>query len=503
LQNKFVRNNLCYSGTGMAIILIFLTSFSFAQKSQEARKGFPLPDSATQKVRRAVYPDSAGRFVLINRVFIIGNRLTREQIIHRELSLKPGDLIYNLDLPNILDLDKKKLINTRLFNTVEIRTMELDENKVDLLIDLNERWYTFPSPIFELSDRNFNEWWTNYDHDFKRVNYGLRLYQFNMRGRNETLRFIAQFGFQRRFDLMYRFPYIDKGQKHGITIDMGYHETKNIAYQTKDHKYVFAQSDQILRNERRAGVTYSYRRSFYKTHSFNVAYRNMHVNDIVVDFNDNYIHGELLEQEYPSVSYQFNSDHRDVGAYPLKGNQFMFQISQNGLGISEDLNNFETGIVYSKYFDLKKEYYLSNNFNAFYSYPEDIAYVNFGVLGQRKQFVRGYELYVVEGPWYLLNKTTFKKLIFKRNYHWALMPARQFRHVPLSVYLKTYADLGYVKNYPYYEALQFNTALSDKLLFGTGFGLDVVGFYDIVLRFEYSFNAEGEDGFFFHVKKEF
>jgi hypothetical protein len=83
------------------------------------------------------------------------------------------------------------------------------------------------------------------------------------------------------------------------------------------------------------------------------------------------------------------------------------------------------------------------------------------------------------------------------------MPAEQFRHIPISIYLKTYADLGYVQNYPYYEELDINTRLSNNVLAGTGFGLDVVGFYDIVLRFEYSFNAEGEQGFFFHVKKEF
>lgn len=487
----------------MAIILIFLSCFSFSQERQSDLTASLLPDTTKKIVGRRVAPDSSGRFVLINRVFIVGNRLTREQIIIRELSLKPGDLIYNLDLPGILDLDKKKLINTRLFNTVEIRTMELEENRIDLLIDLSERWYTFPSPIFELSDRNFNEWWQNYDHDFRRINFGLRLYQFNMRGRNETLRLIAQFGFQRRFDLMYRFPYIDKKQKHGLSIDAGFHETKNLAYQTRDHKYVFAESDEILRNERRAGLTYSYRRSFYKTHSLNVAYRDMQVNDIVIDSNANYVHGELLQQKYPSVSYQFNSDHRDVSAYPLKGNQLLFLITQNGLGISEDLNNFETSILYSKYFDLKRGFYLSNNFIGYYSDPVNIPYVNFGVLGQRKQFVRGYELYVVEGPWYFLNKTTFKKLIFSRNYHWAAMPARQFRYIPVSIYLKTYADLGYVRNYPYYEERNFNTRLSDKTLFGTGVGLDVVGFYDMVLRFEYSFNAEGEQGFFFHVKKEF
>lgn len=455
------------------------------------------------KHKRSTSPDSVGRFVLINRVFIIGNRLTRDQIILRELSIKPGDLIFNLDLPEILDLDKKKLFNTRLFNTVEIRAMEMEDNKVDLLVDLNERWYTFPSPVFELSDRNFNEWWQNYDHDLDRVNYGLRLYQFNMRGRNETLRFMAQFGFQRRFELMYRFPYIDKKQKHGITVDLAFHETKNLAYQTLDHKYVFEKADQILSTERRAGLTYSYRKSFYKTHYLSASFNDLKINPVVADINPNYLNSELLKQEYPMLSYQFNADHRDVAAYPLKGSQFIFYVAHRGLGISEDLNYLESNIIYSKYADLKKNFYLSNNAVLYYSQPDDIAYANYGVLGEKKQFVRGYELYIVEGPWYALNKTTFKKRIFHRTYHWASMPLRQFRHVPFSVFLKSYADLGYVRNYPYYETRDLNTRLSNKVLFGTGLGLDVVGFYDIVLRFEYSFNAEGEQGFFFHVKREF
>jgi outer membrane protein assembly factor BamA len=488
----------------MAIIFIFLSLFTSINPPQRELSELSLADSLKKERKQRPAPDSTGRFLIINRVFILGNRLTREQIILRELTLKSGDVIYSLDLPGIIDLDKKKLFNTRLFNTVDIRTLELEDNKVDVLVDLNERWYTFPSPIFELADRNFNEWWQNYDHDFKRVNYGLRLYQFNMRGRNETLRFVAQFGFQRRFELMYRFPYIDKKQKHGLSIDMGFLETKNLAYQTRDHKYEFAKSDQILRNERTAGLTYTYRNSFYQTHSLKLEYRNLHVHQIVQDSNANYIHGEQsLRQAYASLYYQFISDHRDVFAYPLRGNQLVVNLSQNGLALSDDLQKLETSLLYSKYFDLSKGFYLSNNTIFHYSFPDDIPYINYSVLGQRKQFVRGYELYVIEGPKYFLNKTTFKKLLFSRIYHWAMMPAEQFRHIPISIYLKTYADLGYVENYPYYEEQQVNTRLSDRLLAGTGFGLDVVGFYDIVLRFEYSFNAQGEKGFFFHVKKEF
>jgi hypothetical protein len=137
----------------LCVIISILASDLFAQQEQIGLPGIvhqaPIDSS----------PDSIGRLVYINRVFIVGNRITRDQIVLRELTLRQGDVINSLDLPLILERDKKKLINTRLFNTVEIRPLELQEGHIDLLIDLNERWYTFPSPIFELSERNFNEWW--------------------------------------------------------------------------------------------------------------------------------------------------------------------------------------------------------------------------------------------------------------------------------------------------------------------------------------------------------
>ncbi len=448
--------------------------------------------------------DTTRKFIQINRIFLVGNRITRDQIILRELRVKPGDIIYSADLAGILDLDRKKLINTRLFNTVEIKILELDEKRVDLVVDMNERWYTFPAPIFELADRNFNEWWENYDHDFRRVNYGLRLYQYNMRGRNETLRLHAQFGFQRKFELLYRFPYIDKKQKHGLSLDLGYLETKNLAVRTVGHKYVFLPSDYILKSDRVAGLTYTYRRSFYKTHAAKIEYRKTHISDTVKNNNPMFIKGEgVRELEYTSFNYQFNADHRDFFAYPLKGFQFAVDFRKTGLLPNDDVNKLEGSVLYSRYIDLKRNYYLSNNSIVYASTPDDLSYVNFSALGLRKQFVRGYEIYVIEGPMYALNKTTLKKKIFSNTYHWADMPIEQFRHIPVAVYFKTYFDAGMVKNYPDYEKVPVNVELSDKLIAGGGFGFDIVGSYDIVFRLEYSFNVEGENGFFFHLKKEF
>ena len=70
----------------------------------------------------------------------------------------------------------------------------------------------------------------------------------------------------------------------------------------------------------------------------------------------------------------------------------------------------------------------------------------------------------------------------------------------MAIYLKTYADVGYVKNYPNYT---YSGRLADKFIYSYGVGIDVVGSYDVVLRFEYTANAEGDHGFFFNMKKEF
>ncbi len=489
----------------MLVLLInFLSLFSSCDSTYHFE-----PDIVADSIKRpkkAVKTDTlkVGRFLQINRIFIVGTRITRDPVILRELSLKQGDVVFSADIPDILDLDRKKLLNTRLFNTVEIRMVELELMKVDLVIEIHERWYTFPAPIFELADRNFNEWWQNYNHDFKRVNYGLRLYQYNVRGRNETLRLHGQGGFQRRFELMYKVPYIDKTQKHGLTFDFTFLETKNLAVRTTEHKYEFLKSDHILRTNQFGSVTYSYRNSFYQTHSLKVEYYHTSFEDTVKTLNPLYLKedGET-SQSYASITYGFLSDHRDFIAYPLKGHFLSLYATKNGLLASDQLNKYEATLSFSKYIDLRKGFFASNNLVLYASDPSNLSYINYGILGIKKQFVRGYEIYVIEGPFFFLNKTTFKKLIFSNRYHWKAMPIEQFRHIPLAIYFKTYADFGYVKNYDDYETLGLNQRLTDKLLQGTGFGFDVVSSYDVVLRFEYTFNAEGENGFFFHIRREF
>jgi outer membrane protein assembly factor BamA len=449
--------------------------------------------------------DSSSYYVTLNRVFILGNTKTRESIIKRELSLKPGDSVLNTELPRILERDQQKIFNLRLFNNVDIRLLEIVKGTADLLIEVDERWYTFPVPIFELSDRNFNEWWQTYNHDLSRVIYGLKLYQYNMRGRNETLTFTAQFGFLRRFEIMYRIPYFDKRQKQGLIFQTDFIDAKNVAYKTEDHTLLFLETNKVLRNTKGAGLTYTYRNSFYRHHRFGYNFRTTGITDSLARSNPNYLAPGTLNQTYDILSYEFIQDHRDVVAYPLTGHNFLFHLQKIGFGFTNDLEKLDIWTSYAQYLDLKNNFYLSNFLFAYWSNKSDIPYFNYGAMGYNRIFVRGYEVNVIEGPWFALNKTTLKKKIFSRTYSLPGGKFKEFKYLPLALYLKTYADFGYVQNYDaYQEAIpKQNAALSNKFIAGTGFGLDIVSSYDVVIRLEYTFNAEGNKGFFFHIKKEF
>lgn len=456
-------------------------------------------DSVRQRNRNKVVVDTS-KLLTINRILIVGNKITRDFIIERELTFKTGDTLRSQILATVIEKDKIKLLNSRLFNTVSIRPLDYGNGIVDLFIEVTERWYTFPIPIVELADRNFNEWWENYDHDFRRLNYGIKLYQYNFRGRNETLLLTAKLGFTNIFRLTYRMPYLDKKRKQGLVFDMNYEERKNIAFRTFDNILDFVRSDKNFKTTNSASITYTYRNSFYHYHGFTFELMKNNISDSLVQLNPEYLGGPAIrEQKYASLAYQYIYENRDFVTYPLKGSYFFSGVRQLGIFKRDDLVKTEFNVNYAYYADLGKNFYFSNYTSTYVSLQDDIPYANYGALGYNRQFVRGYEVYLIEGPQFAFNKTTLKKRIFSRTFDMG-GPIEQFQQIPLAIYLKTYADFGYVWNYPGYTN---GKRLTDTLLNGIGFGLDFVSSHDATMRLEYSFNGEGENGFFFHLKKEF
>ncbi|GHM58469.1 MAG: outer membrane protein assembly factor BamA [Candidatus Mesenet longicola] len=81
------------------------------------------------------YKVSIGKEEYINRIDISGNNKTLDKVVRRQLSISEGDP-YNILL---VQKSRRKLINTGLFETVDIESNKLQDNVVNLNISVKEK----------------------------------------------------------------------------------------------------------------------------------------------------------------------------------------------------------------------------------------------------------------------------------------------------------------------------------------------------------------------------
>ena len=57
-----------------------------------------------------------------------------------------GDSIKKSEIEKRLDLTRRKLINTNLFISVELKSVQVSDNQINIDIKLMEQWYIFRIP---------------------------------------------------------------------------------------------------------------------------------------------------------------------------------------------------------------------------------------------------------------------------------------------------------------------------------------------------------------------
>ena len=433
--------------------------------------------------------------VAISQIIITGNKITKMSVITRELVIHEGDTLSIDVLERALERTRENLMNTTLFNFVTINYQKYGKKQIAVIIDLTERWYILPVPIFELVDRNFNEWVKS--GDFSRVNYGFYLNWDNFRGMNEALRFQFRWGYSQRIGLSYTIPFINKNQQEGISLGAAYSRNREVGYYVEDSKQLLYKDDEnFVRKEIYGGIRYTRRQGFYNTSNFTVEYRYNHIEDTVAALNPVYFGSGRTVQQLISIAWMFRRDRRDYKIYPLKGYLFDFEVVKNGTGLLEnepDLLYLSTNVKYFK--QLEKRWYFASSVKGKLSGQSDAPYFNQRGFGFGNDFVRGYEYYVVPGQNYVLTRNTIK---------FALVPTQiislpfsvleKFRTIPYALYLNANFDCGYVRD----RQFEKDNPLSNKWQFGYGAGIDYVTYYNLVFRVEYSFNKFGENGFFLH-----
>ncbi|MFP4470726.1 MAG: hypothetical protein ACLFPE_08585 [Bacteroidales bacterium] len=438
---------------------------------------------------------------IIDSIMLQGNKTTRRHIILRELTFKTGDTIPAFLLAKNFKNSRDNLLNTSLFNFVTVYDSVISSGHfihLDVKIHFVERWYIWPFPILELSDRNFNTWWK--EKDFGRLSYGLFLKKENVRGRMETLWLLARFGYDEKYQLGYDIPYINRQQTFGAGIGAGWSQNHEVAYQTVDNKLQHVNTgDEYLFKNYYSYLRLTHRPTLYHHHLLQLNYNYYVFGDTVLKLNPNYSFGNEEVNEYLNIFYRFTIDHRDSKVYPLNGSYFMGALSRSGFGVLKngDISMMELLGSYQKYWKLKNRFHLASDWSGKFSTVRDQPYFYQRGLGYDRNFVRGYELYVIDGQSFILSKNTVKfTLLPTRVTNIDFINSEKFAKIHYTIYLNWFLDVGYVEAFRNSET----NDLSNTLLIGTGFGIDLVTYYDLVIRVEASVNGLGEPGVFLHFK---
>lgn len=448
-------------------------------------------------------PLDSSSYYIVRKVFMVGNKITKERIISRESTLAEGDTVRVHELVAQLERSRQNIMNTRLFNSVSVEKLKLvtdfpaDTVFLDLMITVSERWYTWPNPIFELVDPNFNTWWLT--RDFNRTNYGLQLYRQNFRGRNETLAVVAQFGYTKQFGYSYRIPYLNKAQTLGIGISTVYQQRSELVYATENNKRVFFSGDGSIREELLNKVSLRYKKALYTTQTLEIRHNYVSADDSLTALSADYLQTGSSKMNYFSLTYSITQDKRDLVAYPLTGHYIQALLVQNGLKLIDRAGpSLFYGILHAKkYWKFNDRFYGAASVTAKLSTPTHAPYYLQEGLGYSHS-VRGYEYYVIDGQHFGLLRSNLKmRLLGPKVITLNFIPSEKFNTFHYAFYLNLFGDLGYVDDTLFPE----NNQLANDWLFGTGVGLDFVTYYDKVIRMEYSFNRLQEHGFFLHFTK--
>lgn len=443
--------------------------------------------------------------VIVSGIEIQGNKKTKKHIILREMDFSVGDTLFIIDLQDRLEKNRKYVMNTALFNwsTINIKEWDSETNHIKIFIELQEAWYLYPFPIFELADRNFNVWWEEQNRSLKRVNYGIRISHLNTTGHKDPLKLVIHGGYTQKYELNYLLPPLNKDQTFGVIADLFYARNREIAYKTVDNKLLFENRENEYPLQRfRAGFNLFYRPKLKSFHYGKIEFQQNTITDYVIaELNSNYFLNNKTRQRLFFLRYEYAFENRDIKPYPLTGNYFSVVVEKEGLGIFKERNGLYLTGKYAQYFTFGEKWsteFITKGKTALIR--EMQPYNNYFALGYLEDYIRGYEFYVIDGLDYIYFKTSLRFQLFDKKVNWGkFMPLKTFRKMPIRIYLSLNNDTGYVNDNQYPEL----NPLGNIWLWGGGLGLDIILFHDKVLQIEYSMNHLKEKGLFLHYKLSF
>jgi hypothetical protein len=186
-------------------------------------------------------------------------------------------------------------------------------------------------------------------------------------------------------------------------------------------------------------------------------------------------------------------DYRQQRAYPIDGiyleSTFSLLKQINSAYIQASNKNSIRG-----YYSINKLLF-ATEIAAKFTFPERKPYFLQNALGFDRDYIRGYEYMVIEGPHYFIGKYNVRYALMEKKYlNLPFIRSPKFNKIPLSIYVGPHLDMG--KTWPSLD--DKSNTLQNQFLTGYGLGLDLITYYDKVLRIEYTMSDLNSSGFFIH-----
>ncbi|SHF62939.1 Surface antigen variable number repeat-containing protein [Cnuella takakiae] len=459
--------------------------------AQEADGGETLLYSSREEIPMQE-PDALFR---VKEIRIEGNKHTRNSAVYRELSFTAGQEMALNKLADELAESRKRLMNTGMFLDVTVTLSSLRGYEAYVKIDLRERWYIYPLPFVKMIDRNVGQWMREKGMDFNRVNYGIKFTHKNFSGLNDKATLNVTNGYTRALGFSYQGLFLDKKMKWSASLGASMGQNKEINYKTQGNKQLAFKDENFVYSYFNAFTEVRYRPAIFTTHRFGFRYASQMVDDTIMTINPSYTFNHQRVRQ-PELYYNVDYFNVDFIPYPTKG--LIVSASVSKKGFKRPLNVWQMNLKTSASWPITPKSFFNLRTAGMLKLPFKQPDLNKSLIGFNDMYMQGYEYFVIDGVMGGYSKATMARQLFSTNIG---IPSERFRrlnHIPLKVYAKVYGNMGYV-----YNPRPGDNPLANRVLVSGGVGLDIITFYDFIIKLEWSFNQIGQNGLNLHRKDYF
>ena len=366
--------------------------------------------------------------------------------------------------------DQQRIASIGLFNRVRLDVIPTGPAKANLLVQVVERWYLIPYPIFGIKE---GKW--------RKAFFGAGLVHTNFLGRNEKLYFAGALGYDPFGSLAFRNPFVDDAGTIFLEFRLSYGKVRN-----RSNRILLNPADVFDEKHFSISTTIGKRFDNYFTAWVGAEYRMITIDD--------YIPTPTISpsgtDRYPVLTTGLAYDTRDLFEYPSAGTLVRLTASKYGIP-GNDLDYERYSIDLRRFIPIVERWTLAGRFFTSLlsggispSYDHSYLGYDYHIRGHYTEVIEGENVF---GATAELHYTLLPPVYFRSSF----LPS-QFGVMKFGMTLALFADMGSA----WFRGDTFNSLYIPK---GYGVGIHFQLPYSAILRTEYAWDENGRGQFIVDV----